>query len=78
MKRIHGVFLIAAAALVLSACGEKTQTIGVSNAKLADGNAWDVSSSDPYVAPGWKPGDKASWEDHLRRRTQMQNEYAPR
>ena len=78
MKRIHGLLLIAVAAFALSACGERVQTIGVSNSKLADTNAWNVSSNDPSVAPGWKPGDKASWEDHLRRRTQLQNEYAPR
>jgi hypothetical protein len=78
MKRLQGFLLIAAAAFVLSACGDRTQTIGASHSKLEDSHAWDVSSSDPYVAPGWKPGDKASWEDHMRRRTQMQNDYAPR
>jgi hypothetical protein len=74
-------FFIAAAvlaALGLSACGDREQTIGASTSKGVGGNAWDVSSKDPYVAPGWKPGDKASWEDHLRRRTQMQNDYAQR
>ncbi|MEO6896983.1 MAG: hypothetical protein ABJA49_09245 [Betaproteobacteria bacterium] len=78
MKRMQGVLLIAVTAFALSACGDRTQTIGVSNSKLADTDAWSVSSNDPYVAPGWTPGDKASWEDHLRRRTQMQNDYAPR
>lgn len=78
MKRLQGFLLIAVAAFVLSACGDKAQTIGVSDSKHADSDAWSVSSSDPYVAPGWTPGDKASWEDHLRRRTQMQNDYAPR
>ena len=29
-----------------------------------------------YVSPGWKPGDKASWEEKIRARTQAgQNEY---
>ena len=78
MKRLHGFLLVAAAAFVLSACGDRTQTTGVSNSKLADTDAWDLSSSDPYIAPGWTVGDRASWEDHLRRRTQMQNDYAPR
>lgn len=77
MRRLTPL-LIVAAALALSACGDREQTIGVSSSRALDQNAWDVSSTDPYVAPGWKPGDKASWEDHLRRRTQMQNDYAAR
>jgi hypothetical protein len=29
-----------------------------------------------YVSPGWKAGDKASWEEKMRSRTQAgQNEY---
>lgn len=88
MKRVQG-FALVAVALALSACGDRVQTIGVnstasqpligvSTSKPLGGNAWDVSSSDPYVAPGWKAGDPASWNDHLRRRTQLQNDYAPR
>ena len=78
MKRLHRFLLVIAGAFALSACGDRDQTIGVSNSKQADGNAWDVSSNDPYVASGWTLGDRGSWEDHLRRRTQMQNDYAPR
>ncbi len=78
MKRLQVFVLIAVATFVLSACGDKAQTIGVSNSKHADTVAWDITSSDPYVASGWTAGDRASWEDHLRRRTQMQNDYAPR
>ena len=33
-------------------------------------------TSKPYVAQGWKPGDKASWEAQLKNRTvQGQNDY---
>lgn len=81
MKRLNEALIAAAVALAvagLGACGDRNQTIGVGKSKLADSDAWDVSSSDPYVAPGWKIDDKASWEDHLRRRAQMQNDYAPR
>ena len=78
MKRSHRLFLALASALVLGGCGDRVQTIGTGESRHADSNAWDVGSSDPYVASGWSPGDKASWEDHLRRRTQMQNDYAPR
>ncbi|MEO6659556.1 MAG: hypothetical protein ABIN44_04410 [Burkholderiaceae bacterium] len=78
MKRLQGFLLIAAAAFALSACGDREQTIGVSKSKLADSNAWEISSSNPHIASGWTVGDRASWDDHLRRRTQMQNDYAPR
>ena len=31
----------------------------------------------PFTAPGWKPGDKVSWEQQLKTRTQNgQNDYA--
>ena len=30
----------------------------------------------PFAAPGWKQGDKASWEQHMKVRTQNgQNDY---
>jgi hypothetical protein len=77
VTRLRWAALVLAAA-GLAACGDRQQTIGVSSSKLADTNAWEISSSDPNVAPGWTVGDRASWEDHLRRRTQMQNDYAPR
>jgi hypothetical protein len=56
----------------LSACGEKPQTSG--------GGKNDVAAykgaENPFVAPGWKPGDKTSWEQGLKTRTQnTQNEY---
>jgi hypothetical protein len=71
-----GATLLAVAGL--AACGDREQTIGPSNSRHADTNAWELSTKDPSVAPGWTPGNAASWEDHLRRRTQMQNDYAPR
>jgi len=34
-------------------------------------------AENPYVAPGWKSGDKASWEQGLKARAQnSQNDYA--
>ena len=77
MKRLHW-FVLALAVAGLGACGDREQTIGVSTSRHADTNAWEISSNDPSIAPGWTPGDRASWDDHLRRRTQMQNDYAPR
>jgi predicted small lipoprotein YifL len=59
--------------LALAACGEKPQTIGQSAAKKQAGNTWDTAQSD-FLASGWKPGDKASWEAQMRTRAQSQNE----
>jgi hypothetical protein len=58
--------------LALSACGEKEQTAGT---RKADAKAWEKTQS-AYVAPGWTPGDAASWEEQMRKRAQGQNDYA--
>jgi hypothetical protein len=63
-----------AAALALSACGEKPQTIGSSGVR-ADSAAFQGTGK-AYAVPGWKQGDKTSWEQQLKTRTQnAQNEY---
>jgi len=57
----------------LAACTEQPQTIG-SNSKV-DAAAFQ-GARDSFVAAGWKPGDKSSWEQQLKTRTQMgQNDY---
>ena len=58
--------------IALTACGEKPQTSG--------GGRNDVAAyqgaKNSFVAPGWKPGDKTSWEQSLKTRGQnTQNEY---
>jgi len=63
-----------AAVLALAACTEKPQTIG-SSAKV-DAAAYQ-GAAPVFDAPGWKPGDKVSWEQHMKTRTQNgQNDYA--
>lgn len=65
------LMLIAAAAL-LAACGEKPQTIGGAKQDAAPYSG----TGKPFVDAGWKPGDKAGWESHLKARAQnSQNEY---
>jgi hypothetical protein len=62
-----------ATALALSACGEKPQTI--SSGVGADSAAFQGTGK-AYAVPGWKQGDKTSWEQQLKTRTQnAQNEY---
>jgi len=59
--------------LVLAACGEKPQTIAQGGQKKDVNKAWDTSQN-PYLASGWQPGDKASWEAQMHARAQGQNE----
>ena len=61
-----------AAALCLSACGDKPQSAGGVKGDVAPYQGGD----NRYAAPGWKAGDKNSWEQALKVRTQNnQNEY---
>ena len=69
MKYI-GLFVIALS--VLAACGEKKQDLTMSK---SESQAFNGTKSS-FMAPGWKPGDKASWEQHMKARQQnTQNEY---
>ena len=60
----------------LSACGERSQKLDQASRK-PDAQAWTVSddANPAYTAPGWKAGDKAVWEEQLRKRNQAQNDY---
>jgi predicted small lipoprotein YifL len=69
-----GVAVLLAA---LAACGEKPQVMDMA-AKKADAEPWTVSdaANPAFIAPGWKVGDRTSWEDQMRQRNQSQNDYA--
>jgi hypothetical protein len=69
MKR--SLILIAALA-TLAACTEKPQTLS-SGVKL-DAAAFQGTGM-AFTVPGWKPGDKTSWEQEMKTRTQNQNDY---
>jgi hypothetical protein len=70
MKRIALVAVIAAA---LAACGDKPQTLGTPKQDAAP----YTGTGSAFTAPGWKPGDKTSWEQHLKARQQnSQNDYS--
>ena len=72
MKRI---FIILTAVLTLaglSACTEKPQTGG----GVTHDAAPYAGTGSNFTQPGWKAGDKASWEQQLKARQQYsQNEY---
>ena len=69
-KRIVWVVFPLAA---LAACGEKPQTAGGVRHDTASFQGTGMA----YTAPGWKPGDRGSWEQQIKTRAQQgQNEYA--
>ncbi len=61
--------------LVLAGCGERVQTIPVGTAKKTDSVTWQITDNG-FVAPGWTPGNEASWEAQMKKRAQSQNDYA--
>lgn len=64
--------LIISAIVLLSACGDKPQSAGGVKGDIAPYQGVD----NKFAAPGWKAGDKSSWEQALKARTQnTQNEY---
>ncbi|MFM9901947.1 MAG: hypothetical protein ACKVOT_13100 [Polaromonas sp.] len=71
---MRSVLLISVLALTgLAACSEKPQTGGGVKSDVAAFQGAD----NKFVAPGWKPGDKTSWEQGLKARGQnTQNEYS--
>ena len=66
--------LIVVAGLALAACAEKEQTASGIKSDAAPFNG--TSRQPPFMAQGWKPGERAAWEAQLKTRTvQGQNEY---
>jgi len=61
-----------AAALSLGGCAEKAQTAATAK---HDVPPWQ-SQATAYTSAGWQAGDKSSWEQQLRKRSQIQNEYS--
>ena len=59
--------------LALSSCAEREQT-AQAQPRRPDTVAWQ-GAENPYSAPGWKAGDRTSWEEQMRNRAQAQNEY---
>ena len=73
MKRPGMIFPLLAVLVALSACGEKPQTLGTNKNHVAPYQG----AQNQFVAPGWTPTDKKSWEQGLKTRMQnTQNEYS--
>ena len=69
----RGLLLAVVASAALIGCSEKPQEL--SAARKSDVQSWQGGAA-AYNAPGWKPGDQASWEAQIRSRNQNQNEYS--
>jgi hypothetical protein len=64
---------LVAVVAALSGCGEKPQSL---SGVKTDVPAYQ-GADNKFVAPGWKPGDKNSWEQDLKTRAlNTQNEYS--
>ncbi len=74
MKFMKTNFVLIAATLALTACGDKQQTAATPNQDTGPHMGTGVAT---FTQPGWKAGDKVSWEQHLKARTQnSQNDYS--
>ena len=71
--RRASMLIVAVAVMALAGCGERTQTINTNSG--VDTHAFQGTGTQ-FAAPGWKQGDKTSWEQQLKTRTQNgQNDY---
>lgn len=69
--KLIAITCTALACLTLGACSEREQTAG---ARKSDTPA-SATPAGAFTAPGWKAGDKTSWETQLAARARTQNEY---
>ena len=70
---MRAIILVAAAA-ALAACGEDPQVANRVKQDAALHSGTGVGA--PFSASGWKAGDRNSWEQQLKTRTQAgQNDY---
>ena len=73
MTKLTLLVPVLAVLAVLSACGEKPQTLGSNKNHVSPYEG----AKNEFVAPGWNVGDKSSWEQGLKARTwNTQNEYS--
>ena len=69
------VLTMAAAAFAVAGCAEHEQTASGIKSDTSPFNG--TSKQPPYMAAGWKQGDRAAWEQQMKVRTvQGQNDYA--
>jgi predicted small secreted protein len=68
------ILSVAAAAFALAACAEREQTGGSIKSDAAPYAG--TNKQPPFMAVGWKPGDRNAWEAQVKTRTvNGQNDY---
>ena len=72
---MRATLIVAAAAALLAGCGEPDQTKTSDTTNRSDVAPWQ-GAKNPHVMKGWTPGNQGSWENQIRARGQLQNEYA--
>ncbi len=60
-------------ATVLAGCGDRARSDPLASRRNLQ-PPWDAAAN-PFVVPGWKSGDQASWQAQMTQRAQNQNEY---
>lgn len=70
MKRL----VIVTAALLLAACGEVDQSKQGAGVDRGDRAAY-TGAHGTIAAKGWEAGSSSSWQQQIRHRGQLQNEY---
>ena len=74
MHKVLTTLSLVVAAAALSACGEQPQEMGGTR---SDAAPYAGVGKSQYQQPGWKVGDKASWEQQLKSRAQYgMNDYS--
>jgi lipopolysaccharide export system protein LptC len=73
----HTLLLLAlmASCLTITACGEKAEAKATGKKGDAPAYSGATQENKAFSAQGWTAGDKASWEQQMRARSQGQNEY---
>jgi hypothetical protein len=67
------LIVVSLAAIAVAGCAEREQTASGIKSDAAPYQG----TNRQFMAKGWKPGDRASWESELKVRTvQGQNDYA--
>jgi opacity protein-like surface antigen len=74
IKRTLTLAALSAVLVTLSACGDQPQEL--SSGVKQDGAPYTGVGKSQYVQGGWQVGDRNSWEQQLKTRTQYgQNDY---
>ncbi|WP_409559742.1 hypothetical protein [Hydrogenophaga sp.] len=74
MRKTLTTLGLMAAMAALTACGEKPQDMGGTR---SDAAPYAGVGQSPFLQPGWKVGDKGSWEQQLKARAQYgMNDYS--